>query len=164
MRGTSFTSCTGLPCAAKQCHTRPTPASMEGENKLTGQMVSACRCCAHASSRVRMECARGLSWKSGREGPHTMATPIATTTMDAMTGLEKRRCSQKRSTRHTKGMISSFAIWSTTESSAISASLQNLSRRQHFIRVQHDRRMATEVVNATEIMQKAPSIAHAQNS
>jgi hypothetical protein len=39
-----------------------------------------------------------------------MATPTTTTTTDAMTELLKRRCSQKRSTRQTKGMISSFAI------------------------------------------------------
>ena len=41
---------------------------------------------------------------------HTMATPMTTVTTDAMTERENVLPSQKCSTRHTKGMMSSLAI------------------------------------------------------
>jgi len=46
----------------------------------------------------------------GRRAAYTMATPVTTVSTERMTGLVNTRPSQQRSTRQTKGMISSFAI------------------------------------------------------
>ena len=53
------------------------------------------------------------------QGTHTMATPITTVTTDAMTAREKVLPSQKCSTRHTNGMMSSLAICAGTHDTLV---------------------------------------------
>jgi len=69
------------------------------------QLPEFAACQARQAGRAGQRLAPG-----GGRAAYTMATPVTTVSTERMTGLVNTRPSQQRSTRQTKGMMSSFAI------------------------------------------------------